>query len=48
MVFNLSDLENVQIFKDKKKLNIIKNLQKVLAILKPDKDNGTVLLNVDD
>ena len=48
MAFSLIDLENKQIFKDKKKLDIIKNLRKELVILKPDKGNGIVLLNVND
>ena len=47
MVFSLVDLENKQIFKNKKKLDIIKNL-KELVILKPDKGNGIVLLNAND
>ena len=48
MAFSLIDLENKQIFKDKKKLDIIKNLRKELVILKPDKGNGIVLLNTND
>ena len=46
MAFSLIDLENKQIFKDKKKLDIIKNLRKELVILKPDKGNRIVSLNV--
>ena len=45
MAFSLIDLENKQIFKDKKKLDIIKNLRKELVILKPDQGDGIVLLN---
>ena len=48
MSFSLIDLENKQIFKDKKKLDIIKNLRKELVILKPEQSNGIVLLNVND
>ena len=48
MAFSLIDLENKQIFKDKKKLDIIKNLRKELVIVKPDKGNGMVLLDAND
>ena len=48
MAFSLIDLENKQVFKDKKKLGIIKNLRKELVILKPDKGTGVVLLNAND
>ena len=47
MAFSLIDLENKQILKDKKKLDI-KNLRKELVIPKPDKGNGIVLLNAND
>ena len=48
MAFSLIDLENKQIFKDKKKLDIIKNLRKELVIVKTDKGNGMVLLDAND
>ena len=48
MAFSLIDLENKQIFKDKKKLDIIKKLRKELVIQKPDKGNVIVVLNVND
>ena len=35
-------------FKDKKKLEIIKDLRKELVILKPDKGNGIVLIGTND
>ena len=44
LAFNSIDLENHQIFKDKKKINIIKNLRKDFVLLKPDKRNGIVLI----
>ena len=44
LAFNLIDLDNNQIFKDKKKINIIKNLRKDFVLLKPDKGNGIVLI----
>ncbi|XP_066910788.1 uncharacterized protein [Clytia hemisphaerica] len=43
--FNLLDIDDKQIFKDSKHIKIIKNLNKNLAILKPDKGNGIVLLD---
>ena len=48
MAFSLIDLEKKQIFKDKKKLDIIKNLIKELVILKPGEVNSIVLLNIND
>ena len=48
MAFSLIDLGEKQNFKDKKRLDIIKNLRKELVILKPDKGNGIVLLNAND
>ena len=48
MAFSYIDLENKQIFKDKMKLDIIKNLRKELVILKSDKRNSIVLLNAND
>ena len=41
LAFNLIDLHNIQIFKDKKKINIIKNLW---TDFEPDKGNGTVVI----
>ena len=48
LAFSLIDLGNYQVFKDKKKLEVIKNLRKELVILKPDKGNGTVLIGTND
>ena len=45
MSFSFIDLENKQIFKDKKKLDIIKNSREELVLRKPDKCNSIVLLN---
>ena len=42
LAFTLIDLDNNQIFKDKKKINIIKKLRNDFAFLKPDKGNGIV------
>ena len=43
LAFSLIDLDNNQIFKNKKKINI-KNLCKDFVLLKPDKGNGAVLI----
>ena len=48
LAFNLTDFDNNQVYKDKKKLEIIKNLRKELVILKPDKGNGVVLVRIID
>ena len=42
--FNLIDLDNNQTFKDKNKINILKNLRKDFFLLKTDKGNGIVLI----
>ena len=42
--FNLIDLDNNQIFKDKNKINILKNFRKDFFLLKTDKANGIVLI----
>ena len=42
LAFNLIDLGNNQIFKDKQKINVIKNLHKDFVLLKPNKGNGIV------
>ena len=43
-VINLMNLGNNQILKDKKKINITKNLRKDFFILKPNRGNGIVLI----
>ena len=48
IAFNLIDFDNNQVYKDKKKLEIIKNIRKELVILKPDKEDGVVLLRTID
>ena len=47
-MFSLINLDNCRIVKDKKKLEVIKNLCKELVILKSDKGNGTVLIGTND
>ena len=48
LAFNLIYFDNNQVYKDKRKLEIIKNLRKELVILKPDKGNGVVLVRTID
>ena len=48
IALSLIDLDNCQVFKDKKKLEIIRNLRKELVILKPGKENGVVLIRTND
>ena len=48
LAFSLIDLDNCQVFRDKKKLEIIKNLREKLVILKPDKGNEVVLVRTID
>ena len=43
-VINLMNLGNNQTLKDKKKINITKNLRKDFFILKPNRGNGIVLI----
>ena len=48
LAFNIIDLEDKRIFKDKKKLEIIKNLCQNTVVLKPDKGNGVVVIDSTD
>ena len=48
LAFSLIDLDNCQVFRDKEKLEIIKNLREKLVILKPDKGNEVVLVRTID
>ena len=48
LAFNLIDLDNHQVFKDKKKLRIIRELRKDTVILKPDKGSGVVVIDITD
>ena len=47
-MFSLIDLDNCQVFKDKKELEIIKNILKGLVALKPGKGNGIVLIETNE
>ena len=48
LAFNLENFEDAFIFKDSKKIKIIQKLYQNIAILKPDKVNGIVLLDDQD
>ena len=43
--FNILDVDDKKVYSDFKKLKVIKNLWKDVAILKPDKGNGALLIN---
>ena len=46
--FNLINIDDTRIFRDSNKVKIIQQLRKNVAILKPDKGNGIVLLDIKD
>ena len=46
--FNLLNIEDKAFFRDSKHIRIIKELRKDVAILKPDKGNGVVLIDIVD
>ena len=48
LAFNLIDLDNQKVFKDKTKLQVIKELPKASITLKPDKGNGVVVIDNTD
>ena len=48
LAFNLINFDNQKVFKDKKKLQVIKELRKDTVILKPDKGNGVVMIVTTD
>ena len=48
MAFNLINVEEQQIFKDKRKIKIIRDLKEKVVLLTPDKGNGVVVMNIDD
>ena len=41
-------MDNQKVFKDKRKLQVIKELRKDTVILKPDKGNGVVVIDTTD
>ena len=48
LAFSLIDLDNQNIFKDKKTLQVIKDLCKDNIILKPDNGSGVVVIDTTD
>ena len=48
LAFNLIDLNNQKVFKDKKKLQVNKELRKETVILKPDKGNDVAVIDTTD
>ena len=48
LAFNLINLDNQKVLKDKRKLQVIKKLHKDTVILKPDKVNGVVVIDTTD
>ena len=48
MAFNLINLEEKQIYEDKKKINIIRKLKEKVVLLGPDKGNGVVIMDIND
>ena len=44
LAFDLIDLDHQKVFKDKRKLQVIKELRKDTVILKPDKGNGVLVM----
>ena len=48
LAYNLIDLENQQVIKDSKKMKILKKLRETCAVLKPDKGNGVVVIDIAD
>ena len=48
MAFNLINIEEQQVYKDKRKISIIKNLKEKVVLLSPDKGNGVVIMDIKD
>ena len=45
--FNYLDIDDRRYFHDNKRLNLLRELRNKFAILKPDKGQGIVLMNLD-
>ena len=43
MAFNLINIQEQQVYQDKRKISIIKNLKEKVVLLSPDKGNGVVI-----
>ena len=47
-MFNIINIDEKRIFKDQKKIKLLKSLQKTITVLKLDKGNGIVLMDKSD
>ena len=48
MAFNLINVDEKQVFKDKKKIKIIRDLKEKVVLLGPEKGNGEVIMDIQD
>ena len=48
MAFNLINVNEQQVFKDKKKIKVIRDLKEKVVLLSPDKGNGVVVMDIVD
>ena len=48
MAFNLINVNEQQVFKDKKKIKVIRDLKEKVVLLSPDKGNGVVVMDILD
>ena len=48
MASNLINVDEKQVFKDKKKIKIIRDLKEKVVLLGPDKGNGVVIMDIQD
>ena len=48
LAFNIINFDEKHIFKDQKKIKLLKSLQKTITVLKPDKGKGIVLMDKND
>ena len=48
MAFNLVNMEDKQIYRDKKKVQVIRKLKEEVILLNPDKGNGVVIMDLKD
>ena len=48
MAFNLINVNEQQVFKDKAKIKLIRDLKEKIVLLSPDKGNGVVIMDIHD
>ena len=46
MAFNLINIEEQQVYKDKAKIKTIRDLRERVVLLTPDKRNGVVIMDI--